>query len=99
MSNSARKMKRAKEAADHKAAKKHYRENRELGACFLNEKEDCQNNGDLKTHCRFCDFVVQACTDHQVLGRNKVKHHLYLKHPTKTLPAVMLGVIRGQSLE
>lgn len=99
MSKLARKLKRTGIAKKKRDEREHYRKNRELGACFLNEKEDCQNNGDLKTHCRFCDFVVQACTDHSVQGRNKAKRHLLLKHPAKTLPAVMLGVVRGQSLE
>ncbi len=92
-------MKRKSKAAKRKAAKQYYEENRELGACFLNEKEGCQNNGDLITHCTFCDFKVQACTGHQQAGRDKAKSHLLLKHPTKTIPAVVMGVLRGDSLE
>lgn len=80
------------------AARKKYKAERELGACFLND-QGCNNNGDLITHCNFCDFKVQACTEHQELGRDKAKRHLMLKHPAKTLPALMMGVLRGQSLE
>lgn len=98
MSKLERKANRRTRLAEKKAAQKHYRENRELGACFLNGK-GCQNNGDLITHCTFCDFKVQACTEHQELGRNKAKQHLLLKHPAKTLPTVILGALRGQSLE
>lgn len=98
MSKLARKLKRDGIAKKKRDDRKHYHKNRELGACFLND-QGCQNNGDLKTHCRFCDFVVQACTDHQHEGRNKAKRHLHLKHPVKTMSTVVLGVLRGQSLE
>jgi hypothetical protein len=91
-------MARAKKQADKKKAREHYQENRDLGACFLNE-EGCQNNGDMTTHCRFCDFKVQACTQHNQLGRNKAKAHLMLKHPAKTLPTLVMGVLSGRSLE
>ena len=91
-----KKINRARVLAERKAAKQNYAKNREIGDCFV---KDCQNNGDLKTHCTFCDFAVQACTAHSVEGRNKAKRHLMLKHPTKTLPALVMGTLRGQSLE
>jgi hypothetical protein len=94
-----RKMARAAKTEAKGRAQKNYRENRELGACFLNEKENCQNNGDLITHCTFCDFKVQACTAHSEAGRNKAKKHLMVKHPAKTLPTVIMGVLGGRSLE
>jgi hypothetical protein len=98
MSKLGRQLKRAGIAKKKRDARENYRKNRELGACFLNEK-GCQNNGDLITHCKFCDYKVQACTEHSVLGRNKVKRHLHLKHPVKSMSAVTMGVLRGQSLE
>ena len=91
-----KRLNRSKRVQADKEERKEYKENRELGPCFV---KGCSNNGDMKTHCRFCDYVVQACTGHQIDGRNKAKKHLYLKHPTKSIPAIMLGVLRGQSLE
>jgi hypothetical protein len=91
-----KKMRRARKKEQRRAAREHYRKNRDLGACFV---KDCQNNGDLTTHCELCEFKVQACTDHSEAGRDKAKRHLLLKHPAKTLPTLVLGVLRGQSLE
>jgi hypothetical protein len=98
MSKIRRQMKRKGTAKKKRDERDFYRRNRELGTCFLHEK-GCQNNGDLITHCTFCDFKVQACTEHSVLGRNEAKKHLMLKHPAKTLPTVIAGVLGGRSLE
>lgn len=101
MSRMEKKIRRAQELASRRAERKHYRENRDIGSCFLQEDKEvnCQNNGDTTTHCRFCDFKVQACTLHWEAGRNKAKRHLMLKHPAKTLPTLVMGVLRGQPLD
>lgn len=96
MSKLGRKLKRKNVSVDRKEARKHYRDNRELGPCFLS---GCENNGDFKDACRFCEFCVQSCTEHHEQGRNKAKRHLFVRHPAKTIPAVMMGVVRGDSLE
>jgi hypothetical protein len=96
MSKASRKMDRARAATARKAAKRDYQNNRELGPCFADE---CQNNGDSITHCRLCDFKVQACPEHSMAGRNKAKKHLLAEHPAKTVPTLVLGVLRGQSLD
>ena len=96
MSKAEKKLARAKRVAAAKAAKADYKAQRDLGPCFV---QGCSNNGDLTTHCTFCSFKVQACTAHSVMGRDKAKRHLMLKHPAKTLPTLMMGVLRGQSLD
>lgn len=96
MSRLEKKINRANKLKARKEAKKKYEDERELGPCFV---KDCQNNGDLITHCNFCDFKVQACTGHNPDGRNKAKRHLLLKHPAKTVPTVIAGVLGGRSLD
>jgi len=96
MSKAEKKLARAKRVAAAKASSKDYRAQRELGPCFV---EKCGNNGDSILHCNFCAFKVQACSEHYATGRNKAKRHLMLKHPAKTLPTLMMGVLRGQSLD
>ena len=96
MSKAEKKLARVKRVAANRAANKLYKDQRDLGPCFV---KGCSSNGDLTTHCTFCTFKVQACTEHSPAGRDKTKKHLMLKHPAKTLPAIMMGVLRGQSLE
>jgi hypothetical protein len=86
-----RRVKREKAKAERKAMNKHYRENRELGPCFVG---GCENNGDFKTQCALCEFCAQYCTEHQGQGLAKAKRHLFLKHPTKAVPAVVLDSLR-----
>jgi hypothetical protein len=96
MSKLGKKIARERRKAERKAARAEYIRNRDLGACYI---KGCRNNGDFTDACRFCDFKVQSCTFHHPLGRQKAKQHVLLKHPTKAIPTVMMGVLRGQSLE
>jgi hypothetical protein len=96
MSGATRRAKRAGKISKRKAARQEYVANRELGPCYI---KGCGSNGDFKEACRFCDFEVQSCTLHHPMGRQKAKQHLFLRHPVKTVPTVIMGAIRGQSLE
>lgn len=95
MSRLEKKIRRAQRLKARKAAKKQYKDSRELGPCF---RDDCGNNGDFKLHCRLCELVIQACTGHHSEGLSKLKAHLLREHSAKTVPRAMLAVLRGEDL-
>lgn len=95
MSKLGRQQRRKKILEERKAARKEYKQNRELGPCYLSEK-GCGNNGDFIESCRFCDYKVQVCTAHRPLGQQKAAQHVFAKHPVKAMGITTMGVLRGQ---